>query len=88
MGILGVGWIIGAVAFSLYAGKLGRRYDAPNDGCLLGFACQVLLITGGAIGFLLSVFPWHLLTAAAGAIVLPSVACLVFARRMRRWRPR
>lgn len=87
-GTLGVLWIVTAVAYAMYAGRLGRRFDAPNDGCLLGFACQVLLITGGAVGLRLAEFPWFILTAAAGAVLTPGLACLIFARRMRRWRPR
>lgn len=91
-GTLGVVWIIAAVGFALYAGKLGRRYDAPNDGCLLGFANQVLLITSGAVGITLGdrllPFPWFMLTGIAGGLLAPLIACFVFTRRMRRWRPR
>lgn len=90
--MLGVVWVVAAVSYALYAGKLGRRFDAPNDGCLLGFACQVLLITFGGLGIAAGerylTFPWSLLTGIAGAVLVPGLACLIFARRMRRWRPR
>ncbi|MER3496450.1 MAG: hypothetical protein C4320_06490, partial [Armatimonadota bacterium] len=72
---------------SHYAARLGRRYDAPNDGCLLGFACVMLTLIGGAIGLLTVGFPWYILTSAAGAVLMPGLACLIFARRMRVWRP-
>lgn len=91
-GLLATLWVVAAISYVMLAGKLGRRFDAPNDGCLLGFALQVLLITFGGLGIAMGLrylpFPWFLLTGAAGAVLVPALACLVFNRRMRRWRPR
>lgn len=89
-GVLGLIWAGAAIAWANHAGRLGRRYDSPNDGCLLGFACVVLALLGGAVGLLSLPFPWFLVGSATGAIALPALASAVFARRMRKWaaRPR
>lgn len=86
-GALALTWLLAAVGYGQYAARLGRRYDAPNDGCLLLFACQMLLVIGGAVGLLLVAFPYNLLTAVAGAFLFPGLACLFFRRRMREWNP-
>ncbi len=87
-GTLALVWLVAAVGYGAYAARLGRRYDAPNDGCLLNFACQMLLLLGGAAGLLLFGFPWYLLTSTLGAVLLPGLACLFFQGRMRPWKPR
>lgn len=78
-------WIGAAVGFGNYGYRLGRRFDSPNDGCLLTAATQVLVLIGGSAGFLVSGFPWYLLTSAIGAVTFPGLACLYFAWRMRKW---
>ena len=87
-GVLGLLWVGAGAFFANYAARLGRRYDAPNDGCLLGFATQVLVIIGGALGLLSLPFPWHVVTAGVGAIGLPWLLCIYFRYKMRAWRPR
>ena len=86
-GTLALVWLLAAVGYGQYAARLGRRYDAPNDGCLLLFACQMLLVIGGALGLLATDFPWNVITATIGATLLPWLACLFFRRRMRTWNP-
>jgi hypothetical protein len=87
-GILGVVWLLTAVFYFTYAQRLGRDYDSPNDGCLLGFGTVVLTLTGGGLGLLLFQFPIFVVTSCIGAVLLPGLACVYFRRKMKSWRPR
>jgi hypothetical protein len=80
--------MLSAVFYYTYAQKLGRQYDSPNDGCLLGVGTIVLTLTGGAIGLLLFQFPTFIFTSCIGALLLPGLACAFFRRKMKDWRPR
>jgi len=86
--ILAVIWIASAVAFGNYAHRLGRRYDSPNDGCLLTVATQLLTLFGGALGLLLGRFPIFIFTSAIGAVIFPAAGCVYFGWRMRAYRNR
>lgn len=85
--LLGIVWLLTAVFFFTYGAKLGREYDSPNDGCLLSFATIILTLIGGALGLLFFSFPIYVVTSSIGAILLPTLACAYFRKRMAKWRP-
>lgn len=83
-GVLAVMTLACAGFFYWVAQMLGRHYEVPNDGCLLGFCNVLLALLGCGAGFLLAPFPWYLVTAFLGAFLLPGLACLFFSSRMKR----
>jgi hypothetical protein len=69
------------VTLALQLGKAGR---SESDGCLLAACNSVLVVTGGAIGFLLFGFPLKILSALAGASLLPGAMTAAWLYRMTR----
>ena len=84
----GTFWILGTSGFGfalLYAVlglRLGKAADSETDGCLLAICNVLLVILGGAAGFLLLRFPAQLISAMAGSAFLPGIMTMVWVRKL------
>lgn len=64
--------------------RVGQLTRSESDGCLLMIANLVLAPFGAAIGYFIAPYPAYLFTSLLGALMLPTVATAVLARRMSR----
>jgi uncharacterized membrane protein HdeD (DUF308 family) len=80
--LIGLGWILAGVFYANIGYRLGRKHEAPNDGCLLQIGCQVAVLIGGAVFYFFAPFPWCILTSIVGAFFAPAALCLMFDRKM------
>jgi hypothetical protein len=84
----GTFWILGASGTgfaALYvwlALHLGKQARSESDGCLLAICNLVLVVVGGAVGYLLLRYPYQLLSAMGGSVILPGLMTLIWVWRL------
>jgi hypothetical protein len=81
LGLSGIGFIIFYIVLAI---RLGKAAHSEGDGCLLAFCNSILVVVGGAAGFLALHFPAQLMSAMAGSAFLPALMTLVWIRRLDR----
>lgn len=80
--VLGIGWLVILLVAVIAGVLLGKRYGAPQDGCLIGFLNIILSIVAGCVG-LLAPGRAALPACLGAAFVVPAIATLLWARKIR-----
>lgn len=82
--VVGVGWLVVAMAFYWGGTLVGRASERANDGCLLGATNILLTLIGGGMGLLVARHPVSVATSILGAILIPGLVTLWVHSRLRK----
>lgn len=86
--IVGFGWLLSAIFFTVAANLAGKAAGSENDGCLLMICNLLLAIVGGGVGLLIGLqtvgYPNYIVASLLGTILAPAIASAFLVRRMRR----
>ncbi|HLO97217.1 MAG TPA: hypothetical protein VK171_01370 [Fimbriimonas sp.] len=75
------GWATLIFVFGKLSTGVAMKRGGEGEGCVLKVATAVMVLTGGALGLLVSSYPTYILTSLAGATILPLLIFLIFLRK-------